>query len=43
MIRSAKVLDIPIVVTEQTRRVMGETCPSLKQHLTPRDKIFEKT
>lgn len=33
MVRAANVLGIPIIVTEQTRKVMGETCPQIKMHL----------
>ena len=33
MIRSARLLNIPIIVTEHTKKVMGDTCPELKAHL----------
>jgi hypothetical protein len=43
MVRAAKILGIPILVTEQTRKVMGETCQELKKHLKEEDFIAEKT
>ena len=33
-IRSARILGLPIIVTEHTKKVMGETSPEIKQYLS---------
>ena len=43
-IRSARILGIPILVTEHTKKVMGETCAELKKYLNEKeDHILTKT
>lgn len=39
-IRAAKIFGIPIIVTEHTKKVMGETCPELKQFLNEKEDFF---
>jgi len=44
MVRAAKVFGIPIVVTEHTVKVMGETCEEIKKHLKEgQDFVIPKT
>lgn len=43
IIRSAKVMEIPIIVTEHGVKALGHTASSLAKHLTSEDKIIEKT
>ena len=39
-VRSAKILGLPIIVTEHTKKVMGETCEEVKKHLNDKEDFF---
>ena len=39
-IRTARILDIPIVVTEHVKKTMGDTSPELMKHLDEKKDHF---
>ena len=44
MIRSARILGLPIVVAEHVKKTFGETDPYIRQHLTEeKDFFIQKT
>ncbi len=43
MVRAAKILGIPIITTEHTIKVMGETHIQLKKHFDDKTAVVPKT
>ena len=43
MTRAAKIMEIPIIVTEHVSKTFGNTVNSIAKNLTAEDKIISKT